>query len=64
MQREMPAKGYTKANGTRGPRKEWGEKVYVQLRNGMCPPEPWPVHTTRWVHDGTAGDVVAIKRAE
>lgn len=58
------APGYTAANGKRAPNKSWGTTVYVQLRCGTLPKEPWPVSTTRWIHDGTDGDVIAIRKVE
>lgn len=64
MQREIPAKGYVRISGTRPPPANMGTHLYCQLRNGWCDPVPWPVHTTRWVWDGTVGDVVAIKRVD
>ena len=67
MRREIPAPGYTKANGFRAPNKAWGEKVFCQIRGsgataGWCDKVPWDVSTTRWKHDGSAGDVVAVRR--
>ena len=62
MMHPVPAPGYSLISGTRKPPASWGEKLFCQLRMGWCDPNPWPVHTTRWVHDGTDGDVVAVKR--
>jgi len=53
---------WTPTNGKRKPGPQWGDKVFVQLRNGMEPPDPWPVNATRWINDREHPfDVVAIK---
>lgn len=77
MRREIPAPGYTKANGFRAPNKAWGEQVFCQIRGsgataGLCDPMPWPVETTRWKwerdEEGNViehpGDIVAVKAAD
>ena len=72
MRRAIPAEGFSLISGTRAPPKRMGTHLWVQLRGT---PEtatagwadefaPWPVSEVRWVHDGTAGDVVAIKEIE
>lgn len=59
----IPAPGFTMISGTRKPPASWGEKVWCQLRSGWVDLiAPWPVKTTRWIHDGTAGDVVAVRK--
>lgn len=64
MQREIPAPGYVRISGKRPPPPEFGTHLYCQLRNGFCDPTPWPIATTRWIWDNTAGDVVAIRRVD
>jgi hypothetical protein len=61
MKHEIPAPGFTLISGKRKPPASLGDKLYCQIRNGWCDPTPWPVSTTRWIHDGTTGDVVAVK---
>ena len=44
------------------------DRVFVRLRNGMTPAEPWPVETgrretTRWSLDGHAFDIVEWRAA-
>ncbi len=57
--------GYIRCPGDRAPSVSlWGERVYCFLRCGVVAKEPWPIKTTRWVHDGTAGDVIAIRKEE
>lgn len=62
MIREVPAPGYSLISGKRKPPATWGERLFCQLRMGWCDPAPWPVSTTIWLHDGTPGDVVAVRR--
>lgn len=62
MRQPIPAPGYTRISGKRSPPKSWGDKLLCQIRNGWCDPVPWPVATTRWLHDGTTGDVVAVRQ--
>lgn len=57
----IPAPGYRKVSGKRRPPRSLGERLFCQIRNGICDPLPWPVDTVRWKHDGTTGDVVAVK---
>jgi hypothetical protein len=65
MMREIPAPGFTIISGKRNPPASWGERLWCQLRTGWVDEfAPWPVKTTRWVHDGSAGDVVAVKRED
>lgn len=64
MMHPIPAPGYQEISGKRKPPASMGDKLYCQLRMGWCDSEPWPVDTTRWIHDETAGDVVAVKREE
>lgn len=66
--RPIPAKGYRKVSGKRAPPKSLGERLFCQIRNGICDPVAWPVATTvwKWVPDAKgeftfAGDVVAVK---
>ena len=65
MMLPVPAPGFTTISGKRRPPKTMGTHLHCQLRNGTVDPygEPWPVAEVRWVHDGTNGDVVAVKRA-
>ena len=65
MMHPIPAAGFSIITGTRKPPASWGEHLWCQLRTGWVDEfAPWPVSTTRWLHDGTAGDVVAVKRAD
>ena len=57
----IPAPGYRKVSGKRRPPRSLGDRLFCQIRNGICDPQPWPVDSVRWVHDGTTGDVVAVK---
>lgn len=61
MTHDIPAPGYTLTNGKK-PRLSAGTKLLCQIRSGWCDPMAWPVETTRWEHDGSAGDVVAVRR--
>lgn len=65
----IPAPGYTRISGSRAPPKAWGDKLWVQIRGdgvtaGWVDVVPWLVKDCRWIHDGTAGDIVAVKRVE
>lgn len=68
----IPAPGYTRISGNRAPPKAWGDKLWVQIRNGFTDVSPWPVETTRWRWERDEagnviehpGDVVAIKRVD
>ena len=67
--RAIPAPGYRKVSGKRRPPRSLGERLFCQIRNGICDPLPWPVAGTvwrwDWNEDGTCnphtGDVVAVK---
>jgi hypothetical protein len=70
MKRHEIAPGYNRISGKRPPPASWGERAYVQLRNGMCPDEPWPVARTksgqtRWVWGERPDpfDIVAVRKA-
>ena len=59
----IPAPGFTMISGKRKPTAAWGEKLWCQLRTGWVDRfAPWPVATTNWIHQGTAGDVVAVRK--
>ena len=58
------APGFTLISGTRSPPKSWGERLYIQLRNGVVSKEAYPVATCVWVHTGSGGDIVAVRRVE
>ena len=68
--RSIPAPGYTRISGHRAPPKDWGDKLYCQIRNGWCDTVPWPVSITRWKWDLDTqgkviehpGDVVAVRK--
>jgi hypothetical protein len=60
----IPAPGYTLISGKRKPPADWGEALYCQLRSGICGREPWPVATVNWIHQGTTGDIVAVRKAD
>lgn len=72
MANAIPAPGFQLISGKRAPPKALGDKLYVQIRNGIVSKEAWPVETTRWRwdwnEDGTfnphPGDVVAIRAGE
>lgn len=67
MANAIPAPGFTLISGKKAPPKSLGDRLYVQIRNGIVSKEPWDVRTTRWRwswnEDGTCnehpGDVVA-----
>lgn len=62
MKADVPAPGFRLVSGKRGPR--GGEKFWVQLRSGWVDElGPWPANGPRWEHDGSAFDVVAVRRA-
>lgn len=54
--------GYRPISGKRNPPANSGP-YHVLLRNGMRPPEPWPVANTRWKWGPEPDDfdIVAIK---
>jgi len=60
----IPAPDFVKISGKRRPPSAWGDELFCQIRTGIVGQEPWPVETTRWIHDGTAGDVVAVRKVE
>tara|TARA_B100000678_G_scaffold218887_1_gene186234 strand:+ start:72 stop:269 length:198 start_codon:yes stop_codon:yes gene_type:complete len=63
MMRDIPAPGYHQISGKRRPPKSWGEELWCQIRTGWCDMHgPWKVETTNFIHDGSAGDVVAVRR--
>jgi len=64
MIRPIPAPGYRLISGKRKPPASWGERLFTQLRMGWCDPLPWPVSTTVFIHTGSAGDVVAVRRED
>ena len=69
MRREIPAPGFVKISGTRSPPKSWGTHLWCQIRGdgvtaGWCDSVPWLVSECRWKHDGTAGDIVAVRRVD
>ncbi len=65
MRHPIPAPGFVLISGKRKPPASMGTMLWCQLRNGFVDEAgPWPVATTRWVHDGTTGDVVAVRKVE
>ena len=65
MIREVPAPGYTRITGTRRPPAAWGTHLWCQLRNGWCDVfGPWPIETSVWIHTGSDGDVVAVRKVD
>jgi len=65
MKHPIPAPGFRLISGKRKPPKALGDRLWCQIRTGWVDTfGPWPVSTTRWIHDGTDGDVVAIKTVE
>jgi len=59
--REIPAPGYTKIDGTRPPRDPTAQ-WHIQLRNGFCDEQhSYVANQIIWKHDGSSGDVVAVK---
>lgn len=61
--RSIPAPGYTLISGKRRPPASWGDELWCQIRTGHIGARPWPVATTRWVHENHPGDVVAVRKA-
>lgn len=62
MRQPIPAPGFTKISGKRNPPASMGDELWCQIRTGWCDEfAPWKVETTRWIHDGSAGDVVAVR---
>lgn len=61
MFREIPAPGFKLVSGKRSPPKD--DKLYtIQLRNGWCDiKHQYTASQLRWIHDGSSGDIVAIK---
>lgn len=68
MKHEVPAPGYVRISGKRKPPASMGTHLWCIIRGGENGPviakDPWPVHTCNWIHDGGAGDIIAIKRVE
>jgi hypothetical protein len=65
MKYPIPAPGFVTISGKRKPPKSMGDKLWCQLLTGWVDEfGPWDVSTTRWIHDGTAGDVVAVKKCD
>jgi hypothetical protein len=65
MMQPIPAPGFREISGKRRPPASMGDELWCQIRTGWVDMHgPWPVETTRWKHDGSAGDVVAIKQVE
>lgn len=65
MIRPIPAEGYQLISGKRRPPASWGTALWCQLRNGWCDLfAPWPVETTDFIHTGSTGDVVAVRKVE
>ena len=61
----IPAPGFRMVSGKRKPPASMGSELWCQIRTGWVDRfGPWPVETTRWIHDQTAGDVVAIMEVE
>ena len=63
------AQGYKPISGKRNPPAGTGS-YYVQLRNGMCPDEPWPVARTksgqtRWIWGDSPDpfDIIGVRKA-
>lgn len=64
MFREIPAPGYTLISGKRIPPPSMGDSLYCQLRNGWCCSTAWPVSTQDWIHTGSDGDIIAVRRVK
>lgn len=63
--RPIPAPGFTLISGKRKPPASWGEHLWCQLRTGWVDEfAPWPVETTVWIHSGSGGDVVAVRKED
>ena len=63
MMQPVPAPGFQLISGKRKPPASWGERLWCQLRTGWVDEHgPWLVATTVWVHTGSDGDVVAIRK--
>jgi hypothetical protein len=58
------APGFTRITGTRAPPKSWGTELYIQLRCGVVSKEPYPVATCVWLHTGSGGDIIAVRKVE
>ena len=63
MKHKVPAPGFARVSGKRRPDKKHGTHLHCQLRDGTVDPygKAWDVSTTSWIHDGSTGDVVAVK---
>jgi hypothetical protein len=60
--REIPAPKFRKVSGTRSPPRN-DDRYMIQLRNGFADEENrYTVKELRWLHDGSPGDIVAIRR--
>ena len=63
MMQPVPAPGFQLISGKRKPPASWGERLWCQLRTGWVDEHgPWLVSTTNWLHTGSDGDVVAIRK--
>jgi hypothetical protein len=59
----IPAPGYSLISGKRSP-PDNGTQYMPQYRNGYVDRWTYTAKQLRWVHDGSAWDVVAINRAK
>ena len=58
----IPAPGFTMISGKRRPPAAWGSELFCQLRTGIVGREPWPIATTDFIHTGSGGDIVAVRK--
>ena len=60
---DIPAPGFSMITGQAEPPKAT-DGYFVQLRSGWIDElGPWPARGPRWLHDGSTGDIVAVKKA-
>lgn len=58
----IPATGFTKISGKRNPPDD-GTEYRIQLRNGWVDENNhYTARQLVWIHDGSSGDVVAVKK--
>lgn len=60
----IPAPGFTVISGKRRPPSAWGTELFCQIRTGIVGREPWPIATTDFIHTGSGGDVVAVRKPD
>lgn len=62
MFREVPAPGFKRISGEKPPNFGAEQRYTVQLRMGWCDmANQYTASQLNWIHDGSGGDIVAVK---